>query len=129
MAGAGIVNVMWPDQPGGLEFVGGALLGIAGAALVSIGVACWLQRNDDPKLAAGLSAREVTRVVTPTAAVGVVCGPVDLELVRAAGSDRHYLCARNLQTVRPCTTDLSHEPKLPIVNPDPGMSRRSSWVS
>ena len=72
----------------------------------------------DPKLAAGLDAREVARVITPTAAVGVICGPVDLELVRAAGSDRHYLCARSLQIIRPCTADLSHEPKLPIVNPD-----------
>ncbi len=72
----------------------------------------------DPRLAAGFDAREVTRVLTPTAPVGVICGPVDLELVRAAGSDRHYLCARSLQTVRPCTADLSHEPKLPIVNPD-----------
>ena len=72
----------------------------------------------DPRLAAGFDAREVARVVTPTAAVGVICGPVDLELVRAAGSERHYLCARSLRTVRPCTADLSREPKLPIVNPD-----------
>lgn len=72
----------------------------------------------NPRLSAGFDAREVARVLTPTAPVGVICGPVDLELVLAAGSDRHYLCARSLQTVRPCTADLSREPKLPIVNPD-----------
>jgi hypothetical protein len=72
----------------------------------------------DPRLAPGLDRSEVEALVAPTASAGATCGPVDLELVRAAGTGRHYFCARTAARVRPCTSDTSEEPTLPIVNPD-----------
>ena len=72
----------------------------------------------DERLAPGVTARELDEVLVPSAATGVACDPVDLELVRAAGSERHYLCVRGPQPVRPCTSNLSHEPTLPITSPD-----------
>ncbi len=72
----------------------------------------------DPRLAPGIDARGVGERLMPSATTGTGCDPVDLELVRAAGTERHYLCARGPQRVRPCTADLSREPALPITNPD-----------
>ncbi len=72
----------------------------------------------DPHLRPGLGAAAVRAVLSPTATSGATCGPVDLELIRAAGSGRHYLCVRSADVERPCTADLSREPTLPIVNPD-----------
>lgn len=72
----------------------------------------------DPRLVPGFNAATVGRALLATAANGVTCAPVDLELVQAAGSGRHYFCARGPQTVRPCTAKLDREPSLPIVNPD-----------
>ena len=66
----------------------------------------------------GLHAKAIDAILLPTATTGTGCDPVDLELVRASGTDRRYLCARGIQAVRPCTADLSHEPRLPITNPD-----------
>jgi hypothetical protein len=72
----------------------------------------------DPRLRPGISAAATAAVLTPSATEGATCGPVDLELIRAAGSGRHYLCVRSAAVERPCTADLSHEPTLPIVDPD-----------
>ena len=72
----------------------------------------------DPRLSPGLTASAVVAVLQPTAIDGATCGPVDLELIRAAGTGRHYLCVRSPDPQRPCTADLTNEPTLPIVNPD-----------
>lgn len=72
----------------------------------------------DSRLTPGLDGHAVGAILTPANVSGATCSPVDLELVRASGSGRHYLCARSLQAVRPCTGNLSREPSLPIVNPD-----------
>ncbi|MEO6467881.1 MAG: DUF2927 domain-containing protein [Acidimicrobiia bacterium] len=72
----------------------------------------------DRRLQPGDTARDLDELLVPSAVAGVSCDPVDLELVRASGTDRHYLCVRGPQPVRPCTSDLSHEPTLPITNPD-----------
>ncbi len=79
----------------------------------------------DPRLQPGLTVSAVGAVLTPTATEGVTCGPVDLELIRAAGSGRHYLCVRSADVERPCTADLTREPTLPIVNPDAWTDGRS----
>lgn len=72
----------------------------------------------DPRLKSGLDAKAIDAILLPTATVGTGCAPVDLELVRASGSDRHYFCQRGIQRFRPCTADLTHEPSLPITKPD-----------
>lgn len=72
----------------------------------------------DPRLAPGLDRAAVEAQLVPSATTGSSCEPVDLELVKAAGSGHHYLCARGPQPVRPCTADLSREPALPMTNPD-----------
>jgi hypothetical protein len=72
----------------------------------------------DPELAPGLDPSEVESILMPTAAEGATCGPVDLELIRAAETGRHYFCLRSAARVRPCTSNVSTEPTLPIVNPD-----------
>ena len=72
----------------------------------------------DPRLAPGFTARDLDELLVPSASAGVGCDPVDLELVRASGTERHYLCVRGPQPVRPCTSNLSREPTLPITNPD-----------
>ena len=72
----------------------------------------------DARLGPGQKPAAVGRVLIPSAAEGATCGPVDLELVRAASSGRHYLCAKGPQHSRPCTARLDEEPTLPIVNPD-----------
>jgi hypothetical protein len=71
-----------------------------------------------PQLAAGLGTDAVRAALTPTAIEGATCEPVDLELIRAAGTGRHYLCVRSVALQRPCTANLTKEPTLPIVNPD-----------
>ncbi|MEP6625868.1 MAG: hypothetical protein ABJC79_15575, partial [Acidimicrobiia bacterium] len=72
----------------------------------------------DPHLQPGLGLDAVRAILRPTATDGATCGPVDLELIRAAGSGRHYLCVHSDAAVRPCTSDLSREPTLPLVGPD-----------
>lgn len=72
----------------------------------------------DPRLAPGLGRTAVEAILTPSAVEGAVCGPVDLELIRAAGSGRHYFCVRSPARVRPCTSNVGTEPRLPLVNPD-----------
>ncbi len=72
----------------------------------------------DPRLAPGVTARDLDELLVPSASAGVGCDPVDLELVRASGTERHYFCVRGPQPVRPCTSNLSREPTLPITNPD-----------
>ena len=72
----------------------------------------------DRRLQPGDTARDLDQLLVPSAVSGASCDPVDLELVRASGTDRHYLCVRGPQPVRPCTSDLSREPTLPITNPD-----------
>ncbi len=72
----------------------------------------------DRRLAPGDTTRDLDELLVPSAVAGVSCDPVDLELVRASGTDRHYLCVRGPQTVRPCTSNLSREPTLPITDPD-----------
>ena len=72
----------------------------------------------DERLAPGITARGLGERLVPSAVTGVACDPVDLELVRASGSERHYLCVRGPQPVRPCTSTLTSEPTLPITNPD-----------
>ncbi len=72
----------------------------------------------DRRLQPGDTARDLDELFVPSAVSGASCDPVDLELVRASGTDRHYLCVRGPQPVRPCTSDLSREPTLPITNPD-----------
>ncbi len=72
----------------------------------------------DPRLVPGSSPATVRQAVLATATEGVTCASVDLELIKAAGSGRHYLCARGPEALRPCTANLDREPKLPIVNPD-----------
>jgi hypothetical protein len=72
----------------------------------------------DRRLAPGLSRAAVEAILVPFASGGATCGPVDLELIRAAGTGRHYFCARSPARVRPCTSDVTTEPSLPIVNPD-----------
>ncbi|MGZ6887041.1 MAG: DUF2927 domain-containing protein [Acidimicrobiia bacterium] len=71
-----------------------------------------------PALAPGMERRAVEAMLVPTATTGATCGPVDLELVRAAGTDRRYFCERSAAPVRPCTANLSVEPTLPIRHPD-----------
>ena len=56
--------------------------------------------------------------LSPVATDGATCAPVDLELVRAAGSGRHYFCLRSAARVRPCTSNVGTEPTLPLRNPD-----------
>ncbi len=72
----------------------------------------------DPRLAPGLDAAVVGTRLVPDAPTGAACDAVDLELVRAAGSGRHYLCERSSRAVRPCTADLSEDTSLPIRHPD-----------
>ena len=72
----------------------------------------------DSRLAPGLDRAAVETILTPSATDGATCGPVDLELIRAAGSGRHYFCVRAPARVRPCTSDVATEPTLPLVNPD-----------
>ncbi len=72
----------------------------------------------DPRLVPGLGRSAVTAILTPSATDGATCGPVDLELIRAAGSGRHYFCVRSPARVRPCTSNVATEPTLPLVNPD-----------
>ncbi len=72
----------------------------------------------DRRLAPGLTGRDLGELLVPSATSGAACEPVDLELVRASGTERHYLCVRGPQSVRPCTSDLTREPTLPITNPD-----------
>jgi len=71
-----------------------------------------------PALRPGLDRAAIEAVLTPTASVGATCGPVDLELVRAAGTARHYFCVRSSAAVRPCTADTTVEPTLPLRRPD-----------
>lgn len=68
----------------------------------------------DSALRPGLDRAHVDSTVLATATTGATCTPVDLELVRAAGTDRHYFCVRGEAAVRPCTADLSIEPNLPL---------------
>lgn len=72
----------------------------------------------DPRLAPGATRAELEAALVPDAPTGAACDPVDLELVRAAGSGRHYLCERSAAPMRPCTADLATEPSVPIVHPD-----------
>jgi hypothetical protein len=72
----------------------------------------------DPRLAPGLDRAAVETVLRPTAVEGATCGPVDLELVRAAGTGRHYFCVRSPARVRACTSDVATEPTLPLRHPD-----------
>ena len=72
----------------------------------------------DPRLGPGLDAGVVGARLVADAPTGAACDAVDLELVRAAGSGRHYLCERSSAPVRPCTADLSRQPILPIERPD-----------
>jgi hypothetical protein len=72
----------------------------------------------DPALSPGMDRRALAAVIRPTATTGASCGPVDLELVRAAGTERHYFCVRSTATVRPCTANLTVEPTLPLRRPD-----------
>jgi hypothetical protein len=72
----------------------------------------------DPRLTPGLDRAAVETALTPSATDGATCGPVDLELIRAAGTGRHYFCVRSAARVRPCTSNVAAEPTLPIVNPD-----------
>jgi hypothetical protein len=72
----------------------------------------------DPALRPGLDRVAVDTVVLGNATTGATCTPVDLELVRAAGTDRHYFCVRDSAPVRPCTADLSVEPTLPLRRAD-----------
>lgn len=68
----------------------------------------------DPALRPGLDRAGVDAVVTATATTGATCAPVDLELVRAAGTERHYFCVRSPARARPCTADTGVEPSLPL---------------
>jgi len=79
----------------------------------------------DPRLEPGLGPIGVDALLSPTALVGATCAPVDLELVRAAGSGHQYFCVRSLARVRPCTGDTTVEPTLPLVNPDAWTDGRS----
>jgi hypothetical protein len=72
----------------------------------------------DPRLEPGMSRSDLETTLTPTVTEGAVCGPVDLELIRAAGSGRHYFCVRSTARFRPCTSNVSQEPTLPLVGPD-----------
>jgi hypothetical protein len=72
----------------------------------------------DRRLAPGLGRAAVQAILAPSVVDGAVCGPVDLELVRAAGTGRHYFCVRSSERVRPCTSNVGTEPRLPLVNPD-----------
>lgn len=72
----------------------------------------------DPRLTPGQDRTEVAARLSADAADGATCAPVDVELVRASNSGRHYFCARGPQTYRPCTADLTTEPAIPITNPD-----------
>lgn len=72
----------------------------------------------DKRLAPGLDADAVGNVLVVEGTDSLGCDPVDLELVRAAASGRHYLCTRGSDPFRPCTADLSREPTLPIERPD-----------
>ncbi len=72
----------------------------------------------DPALRPGLDRAGVDAVVVADATTGATCAPVDLELVRATGTDRHYFCVRSVAPVRPCTADLSIEPTLPLRRAD-----------
>jgi hypothetical protein len=84
---------------------------------------------NDRRLAPGLDRDAVDGILSPTATDGATCAPVDLELIRAAGSGRHYFCVRSPAPLRPCTSDVSTEPTLPLRHPDAwtdGSSLRSS---
>ena len=72
----------------------------------------------DPRLSSGMHADAVEARLAPSATDGATCGPVDLELIRAAGTGRHYFCVRSPARVRPCTSNVTTEPALPLVNPD-----------
>jgi hypothetical protein len=72
----------------------------------------------DPRLEPGLGSTAVAALLSSTAVAGATCAPVDLELVRAAGSGHEYFCVRSLARVRPCTGNTEVEPTLPLVNPD-----------
>lgn len=72
----------------------------------------------DPALSPGQDRDAVDAVVLANATTGATCTPVDLELVRAAGTDRHYFCVRSEAPVRPCTADTSVEPTLPLRRTD-----------
>jgi hypothetical protein len=72
----------------------------------------------DPTLAPGMDRRAVDARLAPIATEGATCAPVDLELVRAAGSGRHYFCVRSADAVRPCTSNVAVEPTLPLRHPD-----------
>ena len=72
----------------------------------------------DPRLEPGLTLAAVDARLAPTAVDGATCAPVDLELVRAAGTGRHYFCVRSADRVRPCTSNVSVEPTLPLRHPD-----------
>ena len=72
----------------------------------------------DARLRPGMDHAAVGHTLVATATGGPTCTPVDLELVRAAGTDRHYFCERRAVPVRPCTSDTDVEPKIPIARPD-----------
>lgn len=72
----------------------------------------------DPRLAPGMTRGALEDALVPDAVSGATCDPVDLELVRAAGSGRHYLCEKSDSPNRACTADLSSEPALPLSRPD-----------
>ncbi len=72
----------------------------------------------DQRLAPGMTATDLDQVLVADAADGETCASVDLELVRAAGSGRHYLCEKTDAPTRPCTGDLSQEPTVPLERPD-----------
>jgi hypothetical protein len=83
----------------------------------------------DPRLAPGLDRRAIDALLVPTAVDGATCGPVDLELVRAAGTGRQYFCLRSTDRVRPCTSNVSVEPALPLRRPDAWTDGASLSVS
>jgi hypothetical protein len=72
----------------------------------------------DRSLTPGLDRAAVDASLTPTAATGATCAPVDLELIRAASTGRSYFCVRSSARVRPCTSNVSTEPTLPLRRPD-----------
>jgi hypothetical protein len=72
----------------------------------------------DPRLTPGIDRAEVAATLAPTATAGATCGPVDLELIRAAGTGHHYFCVRSAARIRPCTSNVSTEPTLPLRRPD-----------
>lgn len=72
----------------------------------------------DPRLTPGLDRAAVDATLAPTETVGAGCAPVDLELIRASGTGRHYFCVRSAARVRPCTSNVATEPTLPLRRPD-----------